>query len=434
MKYKLFVLAALAILLISIVPAFGWEPPLPPSPPPIVAFIDPQEGYTFTAPCCTTKYFNATVVLVNTNSNKYNVYAWDFWVGWDQTYVELVDHKLKFPAGWVDGVDYTVLFDKVDLTTWAPQGWLHVGVTKLGNATGFLGDYLVLAWLRFHVVYEPVWHLGAIHTGIDLWDTGHFEVVNWTTACGVMYHPDIVEDMPVDLFPSRPNMEITFNSTSPVDTKKAQGYVNMSVVTAYLWISNVTKLYDIIAVICWNPNYLELDIQQVTINAEEFKPPWTRLEFEVDTDSGQINFMIVRPCEKDPIKSVAFWILKMDFKVKCVETNGMPIDAHTAITIAAAQLSFKDEEGYEWGYNPGNDQMGQGCNCIKISNADYYFTPIPGDFNQNGHVGIEDVKEMADHYGEQGTNWDKTGDGLVDIMDIVWVAKRYCNRTPPPMP
>jgi hypothetical protein len=373
-------------------------------------------------------------VLYNVAANDMNLYAWDFLIRWESAILELVDHELLVPPGWVEGVDYVVLFDEVIEDTWNK---LHIGVTKIGNSTGFVDDRIELVWMEFHILVEPAWHSGCIETDLEFWDV---DLVMWTAECGAPMDC-ITEDAPVDINPARPNMEITFSPDSPVEEKEAQGWINNTVVTAYLWVSNVTKLFDIGCGIWWNPDLLRIDIQQIYINEETFPPPWSFLILEVYP--GYIEFCIERPCEKPPLKGT-FWVLQMDFKVKCYEDmDGVPIPGDTVIGFEWAGLSFKDGE-FMYYYMPGDDPAGSGldgfdtCYCLKISTAHYWWTPIPGDFNQDGHVGVDDILIMAEHYGMDGS-WDMTGpagtsDGYVDIYDIIWVAKRYCNNTPPPIP
>jgi hypothetical protein len=69
---------------------------------------------------------------------------------------------------------------------------------------------------------------------------------------------------------------------------------------------------------------------------------------------------------------------------------------------------------------------------LDLSDAKYYWTPIPYDFSQDGHVGKEDILLLLKKYGTTGTTgWDLNGDKVVDIGDVVLVAKAYCNDKPP---
>jgi hypothetical protein len=407
-------------------PALSYEPPEPEPDPCILAFY--PQWYKFTGPCTESTNFESTVVLYNVAANDMNLYAWDFKVKWNPLYLELVDHEMLFPPGWVEGVDYVILFDENGTDTW---DFLHIAATKIGNETGFVDDRIELLWLEFHIIYEPVWHIGCIETELRL---RAVDLVMWTDSCGAPMDC-ITEDAPVDINPSKPNMEITFSSDSPVEEKIAQGWIENDVITAYLWVSNVTKFYDMAVCITWDPLLLRIDYQQIFINEETFPPPWSFLY--LDVAEGYIEFWIERPCEKPPLKGT-FWILQMDFKVKCfTDQDGVPIPADTLIEICGATMSFKDGETY-WEYYPGMAEAGtDDPYCITISDAEYYWTPIPGDFNQDGHVGVDDILIMAEHYGANGS-WDMTGpagtpDGVVDIYDIIWVAKRYCNSTPPPL-
>jgi len=435
MKSKLFALLMLASLFMLVAPVMSYDPD-PPEPDPVIVSFDPQIGYKLWGPCCESRIFNTTLEIWNIEANEENLYAWDFYVGWKQDYLELVDHELLFPDGWVEGVDYFVAFDEAFADGPTYDYW-HVGVTKIANETGFVGDYLALVWLEFHVIYEPVWHIGCVEADVIVSVTYPATFVKWTPECGAPLEWEYDGDLPVDINPSRPNMEITFSDTSALEPKKASGWINQSVLTAYLWVSNVTKLFDIKATITWDPYLLHLDIQQVTINEEAFPMPWERLDLSVSTESGQIDFYIKRPTEKTPLKGT-FWILQMDFKVNCYEDDEFPIDGYTLIQLwggDASKLSFYDPEYGEWWYFEGDAEAGADCpHCIKFSDAEYFWLPIGGDFDQDGHVSVIDIGIMADHYGCNGL-WDVVGDDdIVDIYDIVWVAKRFCTSEPRPIP
>jgi hypothetical protein len=423
LKTKFVALSVLVLLFAGMFlsPAMSYEPPTPDPDPCWLAFF-PQE-YKFTGPCTESTHFESTVVLYNVEANEMNLYAWDFKVKWDPTLLELVDHEMLFPPGWVEGVDYVVLFDENGTDTW---DFLHIAATKIGNETGFIDDRIELLWLEFHIIYEPVWHIGCITTELRL---RAVSLAMWTDSCGAPMDCT-PEDASVGINPSRPNMEITFSPDSPVEEKIAQGWIENDVMTAYLWVSNVTKFYDLRVCIMWDPDLLRIDYQQIFINEETFPPPWSLMKLDLNATAGTLQFWIERPCEKPPLKGT-FWILQMDFKVKCyVDEWGVPIPGDTLIRICGAQMSFKDAES-SWVYYPGDEE--QSIYCIKISHAEYFWTPIPGDFNQDGHVGVDDILIMAEHYGMDGS-WDVVGDDdVVDIYDIIWVAKRYCNSTPPPL-
>jgi len=411
MKTKLLAVVFVALLAMSIAPAFSYEPPVPGQP--FVHYIDPQE-LKFTGPCTESQRFTAKVMVYQV----LDLYAWDILVKWDNASLILESYELKVPAGWPVG-GYNILIDDLDWES------LHFAVTRLGLVSGFNGT-MSLADLYFHVVAEPCWNTGCITTVIDINNATSM----FSTACGIRMYPQIVEDGTIKINPSKPNMEILFSNTFNLTKKKALGYYEEQVITAYVWVSNATKLYGIEAEVTWDSDLLEIDLQQITINTEAFPGPWTLLIQELIP--GDFYFEVLRPEPpiKPPIKGT-FWILKMEFKVKCYEEDYIPINGTCTI-----------------GFNPawtgllmcGTWYMGTDSQAIDLSTATYYWRPIKYDFTQNGHVGVEDILEALDHYGEDrtgmvaGQGFDFDNDNDVDIYDIVKVAKAYCHSTPPPMP
>jgi len=410
MKSKFLALVIIALLALSIVPAFSFDPD--PEEPPFVKYIDPQE-IKFTGPCIESHRFTAEDMVYGAD----DLYAWDIIVMWDNTYLELESYTINIPADWpVDG--YTVLIDDVD-----PVGpdvaddpeWIHYAVTRLGDVSGFTGTMSLLT-MEFHVIYEPCYKEGCIET--EIWN----DFFNFSGSCGLELIPDPVEVGVVWLNPSKPNMEILLSDEFDLDAKIAQGWYEDQVITAYLWVSNVTKLYGIGAHVMWDPDLLRIDMQQIFINEEAFPQPWVYLN--QDLDDGDFWFWIERPCDKPKLKGT-FWILRFDFKVKCYRDEyEIPINGTTTIELCTGGectwlLMCGD---YYWGED------------IDFSEVDYFWTPIPFDLNQNGHVGVEDILIALDHYGDTppaGEDCDFDGDGDVDIYDIVIVAKHYCNDTPP---
>jgi len=269
-----------------------------------------------------------------------------------------------------------------------------------------------------------------------------------STGCGEEIDCD-THPGKVTLNPSKMNIEVFFTDVWPGPkysaawnaSKVAQGWSKGQVITAYVWISNATKLYDIDFLLRWNTTLLKVDLQQITINDEAFPMPWSYLSQCVGEDgtSDYFRFIIERPHlpTKPPIKGT-FWIVKLDFKVKCV-TNGTypgtdhkndyPVPASTDIWIGRAIFSTC--------CGPYDSRLSQ----IDVSDAKYFWTPIPYDFDQNGHVGVEDILWIFAHYGDTSPpcSYDISGplgtpDGVVDIYDVVIVSKAYCNSTPPDMP
>lgn len=409
MKSKFLALVIIALLALSIVPAFSFDPD--PEEPPFVKYIDPQE-IKFDGPCIESQRFTAEDMVYGAE----DLYAWDIIVKWNATLLALESYTINIPEGWpVDG--YTILIDEVEDVD--DPSWIHYAVTRLGNVSGFTGTMSLLT-MEFHVIYEPCYMEGCIET--EIWN----DFFNFSGSCGVELIPDQVEVGLVSLNPGRPNMEILLSDEFDLEAKVAQGWFEDQVITAYLWVSNVTKLYGIGACIMWDPDLLRIDMQQIFINEEAFPQPWIYLEQDLVLEEGYFHFYIERPCavDKPPLKGT-FWILRFDFKVECYRDEyEIPIDDDYPIFINAEC----DWTGLwmcgDWYYD----------SWIDFSDVDYFWTPIKYDLNQNGHVGVEDILIALKHFGEtfpEGEGFDFDGDTDCDIYDIVIVAKHYCNDTPP---
>lgn len=404
MKTKFFAVVIMALLVLAIMPVFSYSPSEE-----TVLYINPQE-IKFTGPCTESQTFEGHVMIWNVE----DLYAWDITITWDTIYINITEYHIKTLDFPVDG--YQILID--DYTT----GQLHFAVTRLGNVSGYDGTGVDTALLNFvvHIEFEPCFMGGCVTTSIHI---DNYALSSDGKIPPDPIIPDLVEDGEVGINPSKPNMEILFSDEFDLEAKKAQGWYEGQVITAYVWVSNATKLYGIEANVVWNPDLLKIDLQQITINEEAFPQPWEDLWQYLS--AGYFDFGIYRPDEKPPLKGT-FWILKMDFKVKCyVDAYEIPIKAEADIWLDPATTGLCMCGDWYTGSN------------LDLSYSTYYWTPIPMDFSQNGHVGVEDILIILDEYGKPspvGEGFDFNPDGTIDIYDIVIVAKHYCNDEPPEMP
>ena len=418
MKTKLLALGIIALLALSVfavVPAFSYTPPPPEYP--CVLYIEPQEK-KFTGPCCDTREFEAEVIIYNVK----DLFAWELAVVWDPTYLNLTDYEIKVPSGWKD-TDYLIGFEELEHdATWARLHWAVVGLA--GKATNFTGSCALLN-MFFDVIYEPCWP-GCITTKIYFSTTYPPKLY---TGCGAEIVPDEIHDSTIEINPSQPNMEVLFSDTFDLTKKKAQGWIGTGpkkqTITAYVWLSNVTKLYEVKVKIRWNTSLLEIDEQQIFINEEKFPMPWVKLELKITHDTWDyIEFTIARPNKEEKYLKGTFWLLKLDFKVKCVTDDcELPVNASTDIKPVDGYMMMCGTK-----YTPTDP-----VHNFTTSYSTYFWTPIFGDFDQNGHVGVEDIMFMFDLYGPvtHGCSFDFDGDDDVDIADVLRVAKLYCTDKPP---
>jgi hypothetical protein len=430
MKTKLLALVVMTLLALSVfavVPAFSFVPTER-----TVLYIDPEEK-TLTGPCTESRTFEADVIIYNVK----DLYAWELLIYYDSTYLNLTDWQVKVPPGW-GPADYQILYNDYNIP---PGGGtfknLHIAVTRLGLVPGFNGT-CSLVHLVFHVEYEPCWP-EKITTYIDFW----LPMTKLSNACGGAIVPDEIHNSTIKLVSSQPNVEVLFSDTFDLTKNETQGWINKQVITAYVWLSNVTKLWEVRVQIKWNTTLLALDYQQITINEEKFPQPWVKLDMTITPGASpsildKLDFTIARPNETEKYLKGTFWLLKLDFKVNCVMNTtgteyipktttktGVPIPVDTWIEPVDGYMKM----GADTIYTPSAPMYN-----YTLSKSRYYFTPIPYDFDQSGHVGVEDITIILYNYGKPDTPFDFNKNGVVDIYDVVKVAKAYCTSTPPPIP
>jgi hypothetical protein len=71
--------------------------------------------------------------------------------------------------------------------------------------------------------------------------------------------------------------------------------------------------------------------------------------------------------------------------------------------------------------------------AVQITNTpmNFTFAPIPGDLDFSGHVDLVDLAMIASKFGTNYPPYDfNNSGGLVDIFDVVVVAKYYCRVVP----
>jgi hypothetical protein len=93
-------------------------------------------------------------------------------------------------------------------------------------------------------------------------------------------------------------------------------------------------------------------------------------------------------------------------------------DQNGKIFIQAANLSY-----------PGALKLSyvkDGLNEINVgSDVTYTFSPIQGDIDNDGNVGIFDLRTVAAYYDQQNSTYNLTGDPTIDIFDLVIIASNF---------
>ncbi|MDI6847917.1 MAG: dockerin type I domain-containing protein, partial [Candidatus Bathyarchaeia archaeon] len=147
--------------------------------------------------------------------------------------------------------------------------------------------------------------------------------------------------------------------------------------------------------------------------------------------NGTVDLYIEMDCEF-PLINGTFWIMKITF-TKCDpwfcgrQPNYTRIDHEWRLETGETDIWFHD--GYFSVYCPDYTYMLFGTH-VDIVGAHYTFKPIPGDLDGSGHVDIVDLCIIAGYYGKGNSYYDLNRDGIIDVFDIVVVAKNFCRTKP----
>jgi predicted nucleic-acid-binding Zn-ribbon protein len=447
MKYKL--LATLMTVLMLSVPVLGfWHPPPPPGPQiPCTyfgtlingnltwAFAEPADGYC--------ENFHVTVYIANVT----DLYGYDFIVAWDPAYFNLVS--------WT-----------VATNIWAAQAIIFNGtsgntyeqiVTALPPSTGATGDFQLVD-LVFHIQND---------------------VCNPTTASGLfpltLTKASNSCSGKITLCTSLP-ATWTFKPKQPSIWLSPATEVNSVVgaqFTESVLLKDIVKMTDFSIDVLWNmfqhgtcepcgfagiySALLTTDDKSVVLNTALFNATTATITVS-SPDCGDYSLTNVIG----------------DVHVDAVANDGLIINAtNPSTTIWLFNITFTKCDAWFCGaqpcYTPKGDHdwvlenastpiyfwagstISSLCGTldfitqVKVTGAVFTFVPIPGDLDGSGHVDVADLMIESSYYGDavncatppagQPPNgytafYDLNKDGVIDIYDIVIVAKNFCRTTP----
>jgi len=412
MKYK--ALVTIVLLLLPLVPlAIANQPPWN-----VELRIRP--GATkYWGPCVVSSKFPIDVYLWNDKSlTGVGVYAFDFKVSWQNNVgFSLTDAEVHIP--WATG-KYFLIANETGTT--GALDWYHVAVTAVGNSTldpslelGATGIFNAsVLTLNFHIDEEPCWPYEK-HADFTIYDYVA------STGCGQAITKWEIDKGTYDLYSSQPNVDPLVLSNDP-------GYVNASAFkedsigethTIIVAFSNITAAYGFEFTLTWDPDWYSTDIQHVTL-MPAFAPPYEYVTMQMDPDAGTLYVKLLRPCEKPTIHAKGHTPV---VKVTFVTTNEpmvgiVPVATDTYFEITEATLYVKCDTVGTYEY-PGD--------LLYSGDVVQMFVPKSrADITIDGAVDIEDLALLAEDYGLASpyANLAAPG-GLVDIFDLVYVAKRY---------
>lgn len=401
MRHKTIVLA-LAFLLLPIVPIAvanqpNWN---------VELRIRPGET-VFHGPCVVSTNFPIDVYLWNDKSKTgTGVYAFDFKVSWQNTAgISLVNFVNHIP--WAAGKYFLVINETYTVGT---LDYYHIAITAVGNSTldpslelGATGVFNAsVVTLNFHIDSEPCWPLNS---------HADFTILDYVASggCGIPVANWEIDNGTYDLYSSQPDIHLV------PDNFTAKHICNTFTVEVHL--SDITGAYAFGFYLAWNPDFLETDVQKVTI-CPAFAPPYEWLSLDVQDDHLCVE--VWKPCEKPTLHTKDVCVVQVEFHAISPQAGQIPSDFDTAIHIEYAFVVSKCPD-YRY-YDTFGDLLYPG------GDLEYFWRPLRADLNMDGIVDIEDLAALAVQYGNAhpwGLLSDTGNTAIVDVYDFVYVAKRY---------
>jgi len=367
---------------------------------------------TYHGPCVVSTNFPIDVYLWNDKAlTGKGVYAYDFYVYWQNTAgISLVNfaNHIPWPAG-----KYFLVINETG--TSGGFDFYHVAVTAVGNstidpsleigATGLFNASIVT--LTFHIDEEPCY---PINFHAD------FTITDWvlSTGCGELITNWEIDDGTYDLYQSQPDIHLFSTEKFFPDNITEKKICPTFDVEVHL--SNITGAYGFGVYLAWDPDFLETDVQKITL-CPAFAPPYEWMS--LDVGDGYLCIEVWKPCEKPTVHSVDACVFSIEFHAISPQLGEIPSDVDTAIHIEYAFVVSKCPDIRYY------DTFGD---LLYWGDLPYLWRPLRADLNMDGIVDIEDLAALAVEYGNAHA-WgalSTTGNtAVVDVYDFVYVAKRY---------
>ena len=452
-KYLVGTLLCLMLLLpISSVAAF-WHPPDEVPEEPCSWFGVTIEGVGTTA----TEKFNFTepeyhfcsdVTVEVWIFNVEDLYGYDFKLSWDTYYFALVDWQIE--EVWEEQ------FVIRPLPTYDGSPWYHQAVIGVAPSPGVSGEAIKLATLTFHIENDVCWVAPNYVDG----KFNLFELEARDSCTGLIPLCD-EKDGYWEFWAMQPNVYI--------DPEEEINCVVGETFTMTVMVEDIVKMKSIGIDIWWYGHtilYLDgrelLNLEEYVINEEVLpKAEWDPASYIVVTEgtlSSHIEVYIKMDCDF-PLINGTFWFMELTFKKKdpwyCGGQPQYEIDTEThEITVENASTpiqiwmgafdvvcNYMQPPSVDWIYfgDLYGDHTGC-CGYATYKGAMYTFDPVPGDLTGDGVVDLDDLMIIAGMY---CNNFDLTGSwpyndpdfwlyyydlndsGHIDISDVIIVAKNF---------
>jgi hypothetical protein len=378
---------------------------------------------TYYGPCVVSTRFPVDVYLWNNKSlTGVGVYAYDFKVSWQNTAgIELDSFACHIP--WPTGKYFLV---KNETYTVGTLDYYHVAATAIGNSTidpslelGASSLFNAsLVTLTFHITEEPCWP-DVFHADFTILD---YVAV---TGCGEPITNWEIDNGTYDLHSSQPNIDplVAANDPGRIDDHTFKESSIGETHTIIVALSNITGAYGFSFYLTWNPLWYDTDIQHVTV-LPAFAPPIENMIVDMNEQAGYLNFRLTKPCEKPTLHAAGYTpVVSVSFVTTNKPMVGIVPYAYNTTFSIGCELYAKCPEPrtYTWGTDNGPTTL------LYSGDVTQMFVPKSrADLDINGVVDVEDLAAVAGVYGTLHP-WGSlaTPFPIVDIFDLVYVAKRY---------
>jgi hypothetical protein len=351
-------------------------------------YVDPETKEIWTPAECTE--FSVEVVIENVT----DLYGFEFKLTWNSSLIELVEQHIKVDEIWTHYfVAHNETWHESDCTDWY---WLAASATA-PMTTGFNGT-AILVELIFHIKYDPCYP-DACSTPI------HFLDVKLSNSNADPI-PIWVQDGLYHIWSSKPKLEINPAST---EVNKYQDF------SVEIWLRNATKVYSYAFKVCYNTTIL--DVANVVIHEGFLLGPYLIKSLQINETEGSVYVELQEADNAPPangdglLVTITFRVTEAAIWKKCQNST-----LYSLIEFKSWKLDVKCPEPriLEGGF-------------VNVSNATYWYTPVPGDVNSDGVVNVVDMRMVAMKWcntdPETLNLLDLNCDGHVDIYDLVLVAK-----------
>jgi len=450
MKYR-YALLAILMSALMIAPAFAfWHPPPPPEErPPCTYFGVLINGnystavkpYVFQEPA--DSYCDDVTVEVFI-ANVTDLYGYYFELYWDPIYFSMKSYTVEttWPSQFVVMPDASY-----DMTT-IPY---KQAVSAVAPSTGVTGDFL-LATFVFHIDNDVCY---LQNPGV----TGRFELWAEKASDSCSGTIKLCDDMDGWWIFKPVKPKITLTPADEVNSKVGDKF------TLTVTVEDIVKLHDFDIIVTWHGHQFEAEPAvwtallctakaDVVINTDVFPAANSTQTITVNSPACDVRYgadpvgtveVYVHLDAGYPLQNGTFWLFKITF-TKCdpwfcgAQPEYTPKGDHdwvlsnaTTTIVATGWLSV---------LCPALDYMYLG-GTVTVSNAVFTFVPIPGDLDGSGHVDITDIMIEAGYYGYETVEawpglppkyitfyYDLNNDHVIDIYDVVIVAKNFCRTAP----